>query len=232
MRSRRPRRLVRVRSSRSSNWARRRSSSRSRRSGGRKRQNAELEIERLVVVAHRLGVEQLLEELLAAVGDGVDLAGAGGAGLAPPAGRGRRRPPGPEGGRLAGEGAGHRDGWAGRLRLDVGHGRVDRPHRARRLQTVEGGVERAEGDAREGPEGLREPLLQFVPVQLLFLQQPQDGQLQQRNAFHTSRWSDISVRYIDRSMARPQSSATAPRPWTSGRRKRGRSLPLAAVRRP
>ena len=126
----------------------------------------QLEIEGAVVITARgLGREQLLEELLAPFRDAVDLLGP-----AAPLGL----PAGPEGGCLAGHRTGHRD-RSGRRRLECCLHRLDG---AGRLQAGQRRIERAERDARKGAERGRQPLLEFVAVELLLLEQAQDGEFQ------------------------------------------------------
>src|SRR5438270_8877945 len=126
----------------------------------------QLQIESPVVVAAgRLRRQKLLEELFAPGGDAVDL-------LGPAASLGL--PPSPEGSRLAGHRTGHRDRGPQSRSLE----RLDRFDGPGRLEAVERRVQRAKRDARKRPKSRGQTLLEFVAVELLLFEQPQDGEFQ------------------------------------------------------
>ena len=113
-----------------------------------------------------VGVGQQLDQPGAAgVGDAVHLLAAAGA-----LHQAALADPGPEGGQLAGQRAGHRG---------AGHGGalLDGLHAALGLEAGEGGVERAEADRGAAREQLTEPLLELVAVELLLREQAEDGEV-------------------------------------------------------
>ena len=152
--------------------ASRRLSSSVRRRSNSSRRAAGLEVagegdpQREGAVVADVGVGQQLDEPSAAgVGDAVHLLAAAGA-----LHQAALADPGPEGGQLAGERAGHRGaGHRGAL--------LDGLHAALRLEAGEGGVERAEADRGAAGQQLTEPLLELVAVELLLREQAEDGEV-------------------------------------------------------
>jgi hypothetical protein len=113
------------------------------------------------VVAH-VGVdEQLVEPHVAALGDAVDLLAAAAPDVAHP---------GPERCQLTCERTARRRAQRGGVVLD----RLDETGL---LEPGEGRIQRSERDGGTRPEQVRELLLQLVAVQLLLLEQPEDGEV-------------------------------------------------------
>ena len=134
--------------------------------GGQVAGERQPQVEHPIVVARlALGRQQLLEEGLTPVGDAVHLlapAAAGSAGLA-----------GPEDGQLAAERPGHRDRTA--AGLATASTALTAPARSRRPRA---GYREPKETPLPKPERVGQPLLQLVAVQVLFLQQSQDGQFE------------------------------------------------------
>jgi hypothetical protein len=141
----------------------------------------ELQGEGPFVVVALVG-EELGEERPAGFGDAVGLAG--------PATRAGSGPAHASGGEIALERAG-RDKTAGR---SVGGVALvfDFLDRTLALEALEGGIERAERDAPEGPHRVAQTRLQLVAMTRLLGEHPEDGQFQ--HVLH-----DISIRYIESS---------------------------------
>ena len=133
----------------------------------------------IVVTRVVLGRQELLEEGLAPLGNAVHL-------LAPAAPG--RSFAGPEGGQLPAERAGQGD------RRRDGIASFDSLHRAGALQAAKRGVQRPERHATAEAEPIRQPLLQLVAVQLLLLEESEDGQLEHDpSSIHTAMYRhDIS----------------------------------------
>ena len=113
-----------------------------------------------------LRVEELFEQLAAVVGDPVDLARPLGRPTGPRSPRAKARPLAAE--RSRRRDRGHR---AGATRLGDGD-------RVARLETRQGGVERAERDVGEEAELVAQPPADLVPVHLLLEQESEDGELE------------------------------------------------------
>src|SRR5690606_25727413 len=114
------------------------------------------------------------EPLATGVGDAVHLL-APGAPRAPARAtfRGRRPALSAEGCQLTGERAGRGCAGRGRAGRVVGHGL----HVAVALETTEGRVERPERDRQARAEQLAEPLAQLVAVQVVLVEEPEDGEV-------------------------------------------------------
>ena len=134
-----------------------------------------------------VGVGQELDEPGAAgVGDAVDLLAAAGA-----LDQAALADPGPEGGQLAGERAGHRG---------AGHRRcaARRPSRSPgpRGGRARGRASRSDGGA--AGQQLAEPLLQLVAVELLLREQAEDGEVDHEEVVEALHRNDVSIRCNDR----------------------------------
>src|SRR5688572_734304 len=61
------------------------------------------------------------------------------------------------------------------------------------LQAGEGGIEGAEREATDGPQNVPEPAPEFIAVQVLFLEETKDGELEDGGAAGT----DLSIYRFD-----------------------------------
>jgi hypothetical protein len=136
-----------------------------------------------------VGEEELHEELFAAVGDAVRLAGSA-----------------PGAGQAVGDRAELRGGdvTRDRPRRDRRRGRdrsgrddLDRPVR---LEATQSGIERTVRDAPEEAQRPAEPLLQLVPVQRLLFEEAKHCELEHLVAPPEMGFVDISSRYIEPSL--------------------------------